>query len=329
MGLWDSSSKTSPPTQGLCFRCLSLFERGLSFACPLPMLIYFQKCTLPFDYLEVRVFPSQVYLWRDNWNSDVAIFQVFKLTSSTVLRIILSVNIYYHISVTRKPYLQPRANVYARRFIHTQPQSCAGWYRDKSDVLLQHPYTKVKRSKSPIRSLVRLLRLRCIQRWSCQLSVGSVPGRQAVKGWRKADKGWTWPTGLSSVYILPPPTQSPSQVEQSTEHTNVIYARSRPLKDAFPQRGVQIGDGNVTQSCAFLYVLFLGQRSSLSSQWSPNSGRRVQDTGKQCEGEESSVRINREESREGTRFEGEMRKRQAAGFAGYGTPRRDAPLCVG
>lgn len=118
--------------------------------------------------------------------------------------------------------------------------------------------------------------------------------------------------------LYPPfPTQSPSQAEQSAEQSNVIYAQSGPLKDAFPQRGVQRGDGNVTQSCTLLYVLFRGQRSSLSSQSSPKSDRRVQDTRKKREGEQSSVRINREESREGAGFEGETHKRQAAGFAGY------------
>lgn len=50
---------------------------------------------------------------------------------------------------------------------------------------------------------------------------------------------------------------------------------------------------------------------------------------KQGEGEQSSVRINRHEGREGAGFEGEKHIRQAAGFAGYGMQRRDAPLCVG
>ena len=69
--------------------------------------------------------------------------------------------------------------------------------------------------------------------------------------------------------------------------------------------------------------------SSLSSQLNPKSDRHVQDTGKQCEGEQSSVRINREESREEAGLEGEMHRRQVAGFAGHSTQGRDAPLCVG
>lgn len=57
------------------------------------------------------------------------------------------------------------------------------------------------------------------------------------------------------------PTPSPSQAEWSTEESSVIYARSGPLKDAFPRRGGRIRDGNVAQSCTSLCVQLLHQVS--------------------------------------------------------------------
>lgn len=53
-----------------------------------------------------------------------------------------------------------------------------------------------------------------------------------------------------------------------------------------------------------------------SSQSTPKSDGCGQGTGKQREGEQRSVRINREGSREGAGLEGEMHRRQAAGLLG-------------
>lgn len=81
-------------------------------------------------------------------------------------------------------------------------------------------------------------------------------------------------------------------MEQSTESSNVIYAWSMPLKDAFPPRGRQIRDGIV------LRAALSSMCCSLSSQSSPESDGNAQDKGKQCKGEQSRMRINRGENRE-------------------------------
>lgn len=80
------------------------------------------------------------------------------------------------------------------------------------------------------------------------------PGQAGSERIEESQQGLDQQGRVQSVSFLPNVILYPS-VEQSTEESNVIYAQSRPLKDAFPQRGGQVED--VAQSCTFLYVKLL------------------------------------------------------------------------
>lgn len=185
--------------------------------------------------------PSQFYLWSSNWNSIGVVFSKYWNLSVHSSSISWSANICYHVTDTQTMFttmficvhtkIYPHATIVLSRLVQGQ-QWCSLTASIHSSMCMGATHTYTQGLKSLLIPWFELCVAQMHSKTKLPAFCRFCP-RQIVKGCIKTDRMDL--TNGVEFHLYPSfPSQSPSQVEQSTEKSNVIYAWSRPLKDAFP-----------------------------------------------------------------------------------------------